>query len=732
MSHFSDRQGSPLIQLIILSTLVVSSCGRPTTTPPPEVPASGPGTSSPPTSPSPTPTVRPEMLTVYTLEDGETEIPVPLPMSWAELLEKNVDDGTWEYDDGLVFLLSYVAGELEADSILGFHEVQEGSPTSLVRLAKDYLQSTDRKPGPAADVERLLGRLTPTQAVLDRISQPSGMAGGGGTYLASHRPQADVPEECANIVEDGFSASVDTGQFCYVFREVSEQQNRLRVYYPKWWEDNPEQMPWVEAAVTGLFDSSPVYSDLGRFDNVNVVFAASQGQGNATARAYQSYFPLGEACPVVALPLIYGESVEAFQQSIAHESFHCFQDWNFVTAPYGTHEWWLEGSATYFSNAVYPAINAEYRYFDDAVRSSILSPIFDLAYENFLLFQHLANQLGDAGLVSLLDSVSRSGGIGGQSATLAGYPNFDSMFQQYAVEISSEGVRDSDGHRESLSPINGFEYGKFSQEREEQFRVDPFTIGRFIYAYEKERRFIEEPLLGDTALHSAVIGSERRDLGAWSSLPPEIRSGCGEDLKYMIVITSVDGLADFTANVTSVEEAECDSCVLGKWDVDGVSFARYYEALFASGGQPTGLFVAGHFYLEFMEDEGFATRRHGLQISTSIADQPSLVTTIDGQGSGKYGADGESLTISGFSSRTNNVAIRIEGVELPPQQGGGTVSYGLFDDAPRQGGDDSTPNYRGSYTCDLDDLVIQFPKYGDVTFHRVEDVIPTPVPTPAG
>lgn len=680
----------------------------------------------------PTPTSGPEMMTLDSLEEGEIQIPVPPPTTLDDLLNGNVDDGEWEYGEGLVYLLRYVNGELDADDIPAFEPVAEPSPTGLVRQAADYLSDPNNDPEYVPEIERLLGVMTPTQSVLDRISQPSETSSRDGVSMISHRVQTDVPPECTNIVEEGFSAQVDTGQFCYVYREVSEQQNRLRAYYPKWWEEDPEQMTWVEAALAGLFDSSPIYSDLGRFDNVNVVFSVSQGASSATTLAYETYFPPDEACPVVVLPLVYSESLDAFKQTLAHESFHCFQDWNFSTSPYAVHKWWMEGSAEYFSNSVYPSINYEYRFFEDAILSPILSPVFDLSYDNFLLFQHLANELGEQGLVSLLDAVSSSGGIAGQSSTLASYPDFDGMFQEYGVLISGPGVPDTDGHVEVPSPVYGVRAGMISQEGEKDFTTDPFKVGRFTYVYEKERRFLEEPVASDMVRHSAVIARNRRDLSAWSALPPELRSACGEDTKYMIVVTSVDGLGEFKANITEIEEAECDSCLLGTWDVDGVSYANYYEALLASQGQAVELFVAGHFYFQFNEDEEFLTRRDGLEVSTSIINQPSLVTTIDGQGSGRYTSNGETITISAFSSVTNNVAIRIEGVEVPGGLGPSTVSYGLFDDRPRGAADSGTTAYSGAYTCDLQDLVIEFPSYGSVTFHRVDDIIPTPVPTPGG
>lgn len=725
---FRWTTGLPFIAaaLIMTSCALFSGSEEPIPTPSDEASQQA----SEPAEIVPTATSGPEMMTIYTLEDGEIQVPVPPPHSLDDLLNENVEQGAWEYGEGLVYLLRFAVGELDPVEIPDFEAVEEMRPTGLVRLAADYLDDPDRDAEYVPEIERLLTMMVPTQETLDRISQPSGTSQRSGVYLASANRQIEIPEECENIVEEGFSASVDTGEFCYVYQELTEQQNRLRVYYPKWWEEDADQMAWVDAALTGLFDSSPVYSDLGRFDDVNVVFSITQPSDSSTTLAYQTYFPADEACPVVALPLVFGDSLDTFKQTIAHEAFHCFQDWNFNTSPYSSHIWWAEGSAEYFSNVVYPTVNDEHNRISSYYANSITRPWFDLSYLNFLLFQYLGNQLGDAELIQLLDTVSSSGGIAAQASTLAAYPNMDSLFLEFVVATTSTGVMDTGGGMivQEPAPLRGLE--TIDQEGEKQFLIEPFVAGRFGVSYEQGRRYLENAVQNDSVRHSMAIENRLADPGAWSDLPPEIRSRCNDDDKYVLVITSVDGPGDFKANVSLMEEAECDACVLGKWDIETISYANYYENLFASAGQPVELFVNGHFYLEFKEDSEFLTRRAGLEISTSIADQPSIVTTLDGQGKGQYDADGETLSIQGFTSATNNVSIRIEGVEVPGGLGPSVTSFGLFDGAPGDSGGDGQTNYSGSYTCSNEFLTIEFPQYGDVIFLRTEDVIPTPVPTP--
>jgi hypothetical protein len=50
-----------------------------------------------------------------------------------------------------------------------------------------------------------------------------------------------------------------------------------------------------------------------------------------------------------------------FMQTIAHEMFHCYQVWNFpeqADDAWSVQDWWGEGTANYFSNVVWPKVNA--------------------------------------------------------------------------------------------------------------------------------------------------------------------------------------------------------------------------------------------------------------------------------------------------------------------------------------------------------------------------------------
>jgi hypothetical protein len=60
-------------------------------------------------------------------------------------------------------------------------------------------------------------------------------------------------------------------------------------------------------------------------------------------------------CQVIVYPRSIAHGKESFQQTVAHELFHCFQVWNIPAGAgenYQGNKWWLEGTATYFSNGL--------------------------------------------------------------------------------------------------------------------------------------------------------------------------------------------------------------------------------------------------------------------------------------------------------------------------------------------------------------------------------------------
>jgi hypothetical protein len=466
----------------------------------------------------------------------------------------------------------------------------------------------------------------------------------------------------------------------------------------------------------------------------------SQPEDSQSTLAYEVAFPSDEPCPITILPLSIESGTGAYKQTIAHESFHCFQDWNFTMSPYSVHKWWGEGSAEYFSNVVYPETNDEHQWLRSYYARSIREPWFDMSYHNFLLFQFFGNRLGNPRLISLLDKISNSGATAGQASFLASYQNMDQLFSEFVVATMSRGVQDTGG---GMIVFNRFWLRRIEtmeKEGQKQFVIDPFVAGRFMVKYEQERRFLEKPEEDEFVRHSMALDAERKNPGAWSELPPEVRSDCDRDEEYVLAVTSVQSPGMLTANIEQVEKAECDPCLLGTWDIDADSFEVFIDRLIEQtgmnalpiGGSPE-VKIGGHDYLQFGEDGRLQSRRVDFQLSIGINGTPALVTTTDAQGSGDYSADGETIEVMNLVDQVNKIEASPGGsgsMILNPRSG--TVSvFGQLFSAPGLSASEDLPSESAQYVCKQKTLEVTIPEYGEVIYNRVDQIIPTPVPTPS-
>jgi len=680
-------------------------------------------------NPSPSPTA--ETMTVYLMGKGEVEIPIPPPDTLDSLLNQQVENGDWEYDQGLVFLLRYVVGELGPDEISGFEAPQEGSPTGIVRQAQDYLNDQDGDPQVRDEIGRLLGILVPSQDDLDRLSRPAEQSWRPGVSQIDFLPQQDVPAECGDIPSRGFSAGLNAGDYCYVYEETTVQGHRMRVYFPKWWMDDPARKSWADAALQALSDSAAVYAQYGTYGDIDAVFSLTQLVGGEDNLAFTSFFPSDQPCPVTILPLVDTESQDYFRQNMAHEAFHCYQDWNFTSQPYNDHRWWMEGSAEYFSNVVYPDVNYELQRTTTYYFRSPKIQWFYLDYNNFLMFQFLANKLGNEGVLILLDKISSAGSISAQADVIKNDGDQEALFNEFVVATMSDGVRDTSGTMIVKTDYPVLRTQDIDKEGDQEFVADAFVAARYAVRYRQERRFLEEPANDGPVLYSMAADELRMDPGAWSALPPEIRSKCQKDQLYALAVTSLKG-GIFTPKINKAEQADCDPCLLGTWEIDPESYAAHFLSLSGAGG--LDLTVGGHNYVEFKLDGDIATRLVDFQLAFATGGVPGLITTIDAQGSSKYSTNGQTLRLWDAQESTNSIVSTVAGTGIAVNQTPATTSYSLLGTSLELDyglpPDQSSPQTAvGAYVCSVDSLEITPKDGGSVLLNRVEAVLPTPVPT---
>ena len=383
-------------------------------------------------------------------------------------------------------------------------------------------------------------------------------------------------------------------------------------------------------------------------------------------------------------------------------------------------------------------MNDEHRFLESFNESSVYKSLMEMSYHNFAFFQYLGNRLGDQGVIDLLEAMSATGGSSAHASYLAGYPEMDGMFQDFVVSFASEGIPDTGGGKIVPPQIAVRPIQTISEEGENEFDTKPFVATRYGIKYVKEKRFLLEGDEEGNGRYSTVLRELRKTKTAWSDLPEEIRSKCNDDVLYVLATTSVREDFTYTINVTEMEKAECDPCLLGSWDIEPDSFEAFLMGLMAQTPQVPVEFtieIAGHYYLKFHEDGEMTTLRDNFQFSMIIPGHPHAVTTINGHGSGKYTADGELMTIDNLVETVDNVTLTAADGQVTAVMAGSTTDISFFGNSATVDtgdlNDDSGPDSAtGTYVCTEETLEITIPE-GTVLFLRVEEIPPTPVPTPS-
>jgi len=672
------RKSSKLIVLLSVLLLAALACSLPIIGGDGEQAAgtAAPGSEVPPQGgeAGPTPSPEEEMITVYTLEGKKTQVPVLPPATYSEVLARKVEDGTWEYGEGLVILLKYLAGELEGKNP-GFDiEAIKGHATDIIWPAQAYLKSSEGSSDYVPEIERLLEKLVPSQQDLDRLSRPESEARSSKMVRVGMKQQADVPTECAEILKMGFGTHLDQGEYCYLFRKMESGGHEYRVYFPKWWLNDPEQMSWTGATLSALKKSVATYSKFGSLHNINVVFSASQPEVEyyQNTNAWKASLDASDTCPVVVLPRGMSSSKDIYKQIIAHEVFHCFQDWNMTTHPYFTHSWWMEGSAEYFSNVVYPDVNDEQEWVDNYYQRSIDNPMIEkggktkqiMDYENFLFFQFLGNKFGEDGVITFLEDLSSQGGISAQKDYLINFSDMHKLFQEFVIRTMVGEIKDTNG-KNINSPGGRLSFGQdqitdIQGEGNQTVSIEPFVAGRFLVRYQQEQRYLQTHTQDDHVLHAVrSFAEDKKNIQAassWYLLPDDVRSFCDRDEIFALAMTTFEDEGNLDIGVDKVEQAACDPCLLGTWAMDNEAFAAYLqesmnEAVAESGVEGMSFSVqevSGALTLTFNEKGRMVLASDGLEVPVKAGGVMDTTVVITAEGAASYSADGEVITGSDY------------------------------------------------------------------------------------
>jgi len=621
------------------------------------------------------------------------------PISFLELLERKTQSGAWTYEEGLIHLLRYAAGE-EEDA--RYDEVHNGELSGILSRAQGYLQTGD-DPETKQEIRRLLPTLMPPLEAIQRHSLPRKdiQAQQRVGHLAAPGPQEIETQDCAGLWEKGFPDQLPDGKeeyTCLAHEQVSNEVGVFKVYYPAAWVKNPEKhkgkTDYAPAALAALNKASMKYASVdpdSKGYNISLIFSLNPNPKDATAMGNVDFdhadYNAGEDCPILLYDGVFEITDRSkFQQLVSHEVFHCYQDVNIGvdTTHYQVIEWWVEGSAEYFSNYAYPNPDNEHFYIPEFNKKSLQRPLVKMDYESNLFFQFLESEIGPELIMTLLKRLTDAASYEKQIEALADFPNMDELFHSFAQSFVEEHIADTNSDLINIPDVTFREKIHLSGEDQSfgpENGVDPFILDRYQIIYEQEKRF--QQLTIEDTVTPGMQSMRAENESEWRVIPENVRSYCDEDKRYDYVVTRVPGegedqpMAPYQpeTRVDKVEVGECDPCLLGIWYMDNEVFASYLEssmneAVAEDGAEGVDFEVQkveGSLILQFSEKGSMALSSAGLNVpvSASIGGAQAMESevTVTASGSATYSADGEVVSGSDFVAES---------------EGTGGVDFGQF------------------------------------------------------
>jgi hypothetical protein len=632
-----------------------------------------------------------------------TEAPAG-PQDFGEVVDRGIEAGLWDELDGLTRVLGFAVGGVALDQVPGADEVIAGEMRELLLRSNQYALSGDYTDDELAELRKWYEVAVPPLEVLEAITSTARSSSFAGTGFRS------LAAGCAPVDPAAFSPwAVVEG--CYKVYEDVVADVTLRVYYPEWYESEPDLADGPLAAREALIRSIETYSEFAPVGDIDMVFSAvetleaSTIYAVATVDAQWGSASIAGPCPITTF-LSAVPRGEQFQQTVAHEVWHCVQrESGYSAGVPASEKWFLEGGATYFSNVVYPAADAENGWAVEFDRSSRTKPLFELGYEAWIWWQYLGGREGPAAVADMHERMEQQGG-GGRVAMAT----YGEEFQRFVVDYMVGVIPDeSDGmvprgvrYRLPKMRVENNDDG-----RELELPAEPFVAARWFIEYDTQLRVLETDQTTTVGEIAMAKWDDRLSQSAWKEVAPEVRSKCTDQEFYVVVATTHEGSHKAKIRIDKTEQAVCDPCLIGTWDLRLDTFKAMIIAA-AGSGMPAGTDFEfdGNYYLEFGDQGDFKQQRNALQIIAGSGGF-DVTFTINSFGTGRYTADGENIAVLSVVEEFVNVESSIAI--------GGGAAFSDSNVLDAGGG--------GTYACDEKVLSVTTTGFPEITFDRVEKIL---------
>jgi hypothetical protein len=393
---------------------------------------------------------------------------------------------------------------------------------------------------------------------------------------------ADPVFDCGSFWAGGFPDGRDGGAFpCVELLEpFALPPVPVRVHYPPGWEiadpRNAERLLWTSQAARRAWLT---LSLLGGMPDLEVVLSdrPSPDPADEDDLAVEYGWEPGEPCPIIVYPLGIDLDRGPFQQTVAHEVAHCFQHHNWDVSD-AEDEWWIEGTAEFLSNLVYPEVDFEHEWLDDV---SPRAQIYNQSYPTVAFFQSLANhpRFGVEGVIRLMGALATPAARADPAAVLAAQPGMADAFHAYAEQLFGTTPDDLYG---GIADTGGGHWPRFEHGSDDEafdltgsgianrpgnvtLRLDGGTLimpaGRFttrLYRFSIQPGFIYHVRL---ETRGGVRSSAAQGWAPpiWGALPAELRPPCDGDVGFILVsnATATAGDHELRMTVTSERNPAC-------------------------------------------------------------------------------------------------------------------------------------------------------------------------------
>jgi len=533
------------------------------------------------------------------LSKQSTEIEIYFPDNPLRYINKKVTEGEWTIEQGLITALKYSSGDPETQEEYPADPEGVGVTewSDIISLAQDYItRGEDAKA--KAEMRRLLDKQYIDIEELEKWSRPAGKNSGARRkpdlplsntlvdFLVSPaKAQTGSSDDCQAIwasvnVVDGSSGH------CFDINEWSHRGANLRIFYPTLWRDDPVQQGWVATAKDAVNASIDKYNDdlaliIGSID---LAFYTADFEND---RANSHSIGSDRDCYVRIFPISTMQTpnnVISFKQTLAHEIFHCYQFKNLYGHTMGSAAlrssddfaakvlfrasrlWWVDGTAEYFGNTVYPCNQKEYERIGKFDSESPVKSLVDInQYSTFIFFMYLS-KWGDKSTIQFLRTLPTQGGQEEQLRALKVYP-MGPKFKKFGQDYLTDNIFDTcPGVKLPLTPM--FDTFMVCDGCEEIIPMDSFQLARRELVFGPGHSEIEYQH-GD----SFLVKTATEDHFTWDDAPEIINAGCREPPVYIALFINEDQ-SERQKELTIYSQSQgdsdrkhdVDSCLIGNWN----------------------------------------------------------------------------------------------------------------------------------------------------------------------